>query len=637
MCGLVALVGTDGLVPDPRTLQGMLGAIKHRGPDDDGIHLNGPVALGFRRLSILDLSPAGHQPMQAADGKVTIVFNGEIYNYLEVRKELQALGHEFHSQGDTEVLLKAYLEWGRDCVSRLNGMWAFLIDDTRNGLLFGSRDRFGIKPLYKLRTKAQMAFASEIKAFRAVGLTAGRPDLRTVANFLLECRLDRDTSTFYDDIEAIPAAHSFELDRQGRFRQWRYWDLEQGSAPAQGNPAEAFAALFEDAVRLHMRSDVPVSVHLSGGLDSTAIACSSARIRRLAGAAGPLTTFSYSDAQFDETPYIAATIAQTGADLTTLRASPRQLWDLLPEVLRAQDEPFHSLTPVVGYLLMKMTAASGVKVVLNGQGADETLGGYPSFFRNYWHTLLTSARPAFLLQEVRAWAAVHQRSAAAELAQVALTAFRSLVRRMASYREVSDRRWLETTARNTWIAPEVLRHGTPPAFSQESLKPALRWATAVTPLPLFLRVEDRNSSAHSVEARVPFLDHRLVEFALGAAPEWNLRGPLNKFVLRESMASRIPELVRCRPDKMGFPTAGEQWLRQDLYEPAREIVTDAGFRDFDLLDGRRVAHLLESHRRGESDQFQTVLRAVQLYLWTKMHKKAPAALPDPPRTVALHC
>jgi asparagine synthase (glutamine-hydrolysing) len=393
MCGLVALMGTDGFVPDPGTLQMMLEAIEHRGPDDSGIHLQGPVAFGFRRLSILDLSSAGHQPMQAADGKVTIVFNGEIYNYLEVRAELQALGHVFRSHGDTEVLLNAYLQWGRDCVGRLNGMWAFLIDDARTGLLFGSRDRFGIKPLYRLRTESQTAFASEIKAFKAAGLTACRPDLRTVANFLLECRLDRDASTFYADIEAIPPAHCFELDRQGRFRQWRYWDLATSAAQIEGDPAEAFAALFEDAVRLHMRSDVPVSVHLSGGLDSTAIACASARVRQVAGASGALTTFSYSDAFFDETRYIAATIAQTRAEITTLRSSPRQLWDLLPEVLRAQDEPFHSLTPVVGYLLMRMTAASGVKVVLNGQGADETLGGYPSFFRNYWHTLLSSGRP----------------------------------------------------------------------------------------------------------------------------------------------------------------------------------------------------------------------------------------------------
>ena len=296
MCGLVALLGLDGNHPEAPLLERMVEAIRHRGPDDGGVLLDGPIGLGFRRLSIIDLSAAGHQPMVDAEAKVSIVFNGEIYNYLELRSELAAFGHRFRSTSDTEVLLRAYLQWGSDCVTRLNGMWAFVIADHRRRRLFGSRDRFGIKPLYRCQSASTMAFASEIKALLAGGVVQAEPNRVVAANYLVDNRLDDSDQTFFAGVQAVPAAHCFEVDAAGAYRQWRYWSLQLGrEAPAR--PAQAFAELFEDAMRLHMRSDVPVAVHLSGGLDSTAIACASARIRAGAGAADALSAFCYLDPQ----------------------------------------------------------------------------------------------------------------------------------------------------------------------------------------------------------------------------------------------------------------------------------------------------------------------------------------------------
>ena len=261
---------------DPAPVARMLATLHHRGPDDEGLYASGSAAFGFRRLSILDLSPAGHQPMSTPDGLVTIVFNGEIYNFLELRRDLELRGYVFRSRSDTEVLLNAYLEWGTGCVERLVGMWAFLIHDGRVGSLFGSRDRFGMKPLYLHRVDGQILFASEIKAILASGLCGRTPHLPVVAMFLTEGRLDETDETFYSGIVRLPAASAFEIDATGNYREWRYWssDAIEVLEPGTDIPGR-FAELFEDSVRLHMRSDVPVGIHLSGGLDSTSIACAS--------------------------------------------------------------------------------------------------------------------------------------------------------------------------------------------------------------------------------------------------------------------------------------------------------------------------------------------------------------------------
>jgi len=618
MCGFVALL--DPQCPaeaiEPRLLR-MLSTLVHRGPDDHGTWVDGTVGLGFRRLSILDLSPAGHQPMTSADGDCTIVFNGEIYNYLELRKELQALGHVFRSSGDTEVLLTAYRQWGADCLPRLNGMWAFVIHDRARGRLFGSRDRFGIKPLYRWQDGGRLVLASEIKAIRASGLWKGGMNLRTCAAYLHDQRLDDSNQTFYDGIEQVPAGHAFEVDMAGRTREWAYWQLGDIVEEPHPDPAGAFAELFEDAMRLHMRSDVPVGVNLSGGLDSTAIICAAARLRAESGSGAELLAFCFQDKRFDESRYITDTLALTGARLVPLNVTPAALWDSLPRVLAFQDEPMHSMTALVGYQLMGLAASHGVKVVLNGQGADEVLGGYGSYFFDHWADLLRRGQLGQARREIAAFSQAHGGSARERFLRSARMALRQSMRHWPLVGGPSAARQQARARARRWLSPDLAAHLPPAPGPGIGLADVLGRAVGQAPLPLYLRVEDRNSMAHSIEVRLPFLDWRLVKLAFSLPASQKLNGPWNKYVLRESMRGRIPESVRSRVDKMGFPTDAAAWLRGPLYEPMRELIHDPGFRSNPLFDANRLAEDLEAHKTGSVNHTDRLFDAAQMHLWQK--------------------
>src|SRR5437016_7269964 len=308
MCGLVVMLGLGGRQADAAVLSQMARSIAHRGPDDSGLYLHQQVGFGFRRLAILDLSPTGHQPMCSEDGELVIVFNGEIYNYIELREELRAAGHCFRSTSDTEVLLAAYREWGPECLGRLNGMWAFVIHDRRRGVLFGARDRFGVKPLFVHHGKDAWLLASEAKAILASGLYARETNWQVSADFLLHGKLDETPATFFAGIEQVPPGCAFELRLDGRWRQCPYRSLSAIESEPTTDVEEAVAELLEDAVRIRLRSDVPVGVCLSGGLDSTAIICAMARNREggatAAGQTAPLLAFCYHESAFDERAFI---------------------------------------------------------------------------------------------------------------------------------------------------------------------------------------------------------------------------------------------------------------------------------------------------------------------------------------------
>ena len=390
--------------------------------------------------------------MTTEDGKITLVFNGEIYNYVELRSELEGLGYSFKSKGDTEVLLRAYCQWGTECVKKFNGMWAFVIYDRRRGKLFGSRDRFGIKPLYCYQGRDHILFGSEIKAISASGLYASVPHWATAAKFLLDGRLDEGSDTFYDGIAQIPAATAFEVDLEGHFKQWRYWALEATPQAEVADPAAAFAELFEDSMRLHMRSDVPVGVHLSGGLDSTAIICAAARLR--ASANGLLMAFCYMSSEHDESKYISDTIKQTGAQLIPFEMTPQLLWASLGKVLYFQDEPVHSMTPLVGFALMELTASLGIKVILNGQGADETIGGYGSYFRDYWNTLLSRGSGLMTWREIASYTAAHGGAPSRLFMHQLRHFFQGKLHGVRAYRVLSRRRALGRLLGDAWFTPE---------------------------------------------------------------------------------------------------------------------------------------------------------------------------------------
>ncbi|MCU0949496.1 MAG: asparagine synthase (glutamine-hydrolyzing) [Burkholderiaceae bacterium] len=619
MCGFVAIMSVPGSSPDRQLLARMTELIAHRGPDDCGYFVEGQVGLGFRRLSILDLAASGHQPMLSDDERHVIVFNGEIYNYVELRRELQGLGHRFRSSGDTEVLLAAYRQWGRHCLPRLNGMFAFVIYDRQTRCIFGARDRFGVKPLFVHQTRDGIVFCSEIKSLRDSGYASLSVDRGALLDFLFEGRVDDSDRTFYGDVRRIRPGSAFEVDPAGRFTTFDYWSLPEAVAQTEvpTDPQAAYAALFEDAVRLRMRADVPVGVLLSGGLDSTSIICSMARIGQQTRPALDLNAFCYMSPQFDESNYIEKTLDRTGARLWRLEDDARSLWDDLGRHLWFQDEPVHSFTSVVSCRLMKSARAQGVKVLLNGQGADEVLAGYPSYFADHWADLVSAGRLWDLGRDVRAYGqAFGAQRARRQLSIAAQCAASRVANRLPGRLAASERRRRQRAAQTPWVSADAAHAWQPAARPLiGSLDASLRHSLERDPLPLYLRTEDRNSMAHGVEVRLPFMDYRLITLSFRVGSEWKLRGKYGKHLLREAMKDRIPEPVRSRVDKFGFPNSADHWFRTDLYEPFRDLLFSRSVREAGLWDVEAVGRDLERHRRGECALGSRLFDVAQISLW----------------------
>jgi asparagine synthase (glutamine-hydrolysing) len=629
MCGLVVTASFDGMPADAVLLKRASDALSHRGPDDSGIATYGSVGFGFRRLAILDLSPAGHQPMETSDGQLAIVFNGEIYNYVEIRTELEQLGRRFRSASDTEVLLQAYQQWGGDCVDRLNGMWAFVIYDKPRGRLFASRDRFGVKPLYRWSDGKRLILASEIKAILASGWYERDINWSTVARFLCRGHLDEDAQTFYANVEQLPAGTVLEVDLHGAVRERRFWSIGGIADAAPVDPVATFRDTFEDAVRLRMRSDVPVGVCLSGGIDSSAIISMMGKLRNPA-LPYPLQAFSYIPEEFSEAEYINQSVAQTGAVLNELRTNPRELWDLLPKALWHYDEPVHSPTALIGYQLMRLAKSRGVTVVLNGQGADEVNAGYHAYFRAHWADLLHAGRWPFAFDEIREYGRAHDQSHWRLLRDALDHWAKREMRRIPGFELLRHPLKGAGLGNPTWLAPEFARKAPAPDLDAWSrpLAAVLAHSVERRPLPLYLRVEDRNSMAHSVEARLPFLDYRLVTLAFSISGEWKLRGGWNKYVVREGLKGVIAEQVRTRTDKMGFPTPSKDWWGGPWYEPMMDLLGSRTLRDSGVCDVDLARADLARHARGQVDVGSQLFRIAEFATWMGLNRSNSDAMRD---------
>lgn len=644
MCGFAGMVGFNGVLADKRVIDRMTSSLLHRGPDEGGFYSVGSVGLGFRRLAILDLTPTAHQPMISENGQLVLVFNGAIYNYIELRRELQSLGHRFRSTGDTEVLLHAFQQWGPDCLQKLNGMWAFIIYDRQNGRVFGSRDRFGIKPFFYYRTDRYALFASEIKALRASELYQGGVNWEVASKFLLQGTLTDNEERFFKDIHQLPPGAAFELDTSGHWKEWRYWSLNAIPSVACPDPVQAFGELFEDSVKLRMRSDQPVGVTLSGGLDSTAIICLLANLKGDSERerATALHAFSFIAKEFDESAYINDTVAQTRATLHQFQEEPRELWDKMATVIRFQDEPVHSLNAIVGFDLLRLAATHGIRVVLCGQGADEVIGGYSSYFPDYWEMLIRQGRLGDAWNEIQEYTSAHGGSAwrrfVSSLQKVGITACHHIP----AYHSFSVKKHQRKEQINAWYNSELSRHFQKdvPEYLDLSLDAIQKYSVEHNPLPLYLRIEDRNSMAHSVETRLPFLDYRLVSLVFNMTANWKLRGPWNKFVLREAMRQRIPESVRTRVDKMGFPVPARKWFAHDLYEPMQDLLATRAVRERGIYNVSAIAKDLQRHRSGHVDVAQGLFNVAQFEILAALsndtlphmplNRDSLSPTPDPP-------
>ena len=612
MCGLCGVVAL-GRPPEIEAVGRMAAALDHRGPDGDGSFADDGVALGFRRLAIIDLSDAGRQPFASDDGALQLVHNGEIYNYRELRRELEGLGHRFRSQSDTEVIVRAYEEWGDDCARRFNGMWALALWDGRGQRLFCSRDRFGVKPFYYSWDGSRFAFASELKAFRATGPL--EPHLPAVRDFVEQGYVDHTDDTFFAGIRKLPPAHSLVVDERG-LRSDRYWQLEPREV--DGDTADAVRELFLDAVRLRLRSDVPVGTCLSGGIDSSAIVCAVDHLLRTeAENARPVgdrqRTFTafFEERGFDERPYAEAVVARTRSQPHWVTFDSRDLVDVLPSIVRTQDEPFGSTSIVAQWFVMRAARDAGLKVMLDGQGADETLAGYHGYFGPFFADLLRSGRLRELGAELRAYRGLHGAGLAATAEALARPFLPERVRWAARGRARGGTALVHPDLPRTRVEPHVN------GFDGGYLRRQMRLILTRRGLPELLHYEDRNSMAHSLEARVPFLDYRLVELLFSLGSSELIRRGRTKDVLRRALGDLLPPVVRDRVDKLGFVTPEAAWLRNGLGELASDVFASREFRDRGFVDAAGAQRSLARHRSGEKTAGSELWRALSVELWAR--------------------
>jgi len=614
MCGLCGVVKFSRPA-ETDTVRAMSELIAHRGPDGEGIYADAYVALGSRRLAIIDLTPAGHQPLSSAHGRFHLVYNGEIYNYRELRIELEACGHRFTGASDTEVLLAAFEEWGESCVERFNGMWAFAIWDTRDERLFCARDRFGVKPFYYRLDDGRFVFASELKAFKADRNTRLAANDRIVRDFVLHDWFDHTDETFFAGIRKLPAAHTLVFDRDG-LRLRRFWDLELRDPPPTA-PQEAVRELFLDSVRLRLRSDVPVGTCLSGGLDSSAVACTidhlldtEAETARPVGERQQTFTVYFDQAGFDERPYAEAVVQSTRSTPHWITFTASDLVANLDAIVEAQDEPFRSTSICAGWYVMRAAAQSGIKVVLDGQGGDEVFAGYHAYFSARYADLLAHGRLAALATDLVQHARLHGGRRAIEAAARPLVPG-ALEQRLRDRRAGSNRLLHADLQR---IGPTGGTDGFP---FPDRLRRLLGRILTVRGLPELLHAEDRNSMAHSIEARVPFLDYRLVELLLSLDGGQLIDRGQTKAILRRALADLLPPAVAARTDKLGFVTPEASWFRGPLGEVAADVFASQRFRERGLVDAGAARDRLERHRRGDLEAGFELWRVLNLELWAR--------------------
>lgn len=586
MCGIAGTIRYDGHAVDEGKLAAVIEAADHRGPDDGGMVLDGPVGLAHRRLSIIDLDPRGRQPMAYRD-RYHITYNGEIYNYLELRAELEALGHQFVTTTDTEVILAAYDQWGKECLQRFNGMWAFAIYDRRTQEVFLSRDRFGVKPLYHMRLDGAFWFASEIKQLLTVKADR-RANLARVLDYLVTTYENHTDETFFDGIRSLHPGTYMRLDRGGRvLEQKAFYELGQRGEFASMKLEDAVSrvsALLEDAVRLRLRSDVKVGTCLSGGLDSSIIsAIASEQFHRVSRERFIGIHAKSVERATDESEYARRVADGAGIDLFPVEPTSADFVETIDEVVFTQEEPFGSPSMFMGWHVFREAKRLGCRVMLNGQGGDEIFLGY----ERYFPLELSAADPVGFLRKIWQQARNSKLSIREALQYYAYFKFDAL--RIARLRA-------NKYLRSRYLADYAFDAVTASAGSYVSAYALQKLEIETLQLPHLLRYEDRNSMRHSVETRLPFLDYRLVEAAVSLPLSYKIRDGWTKYIVRRVAEPRLAREVTWRKIKLGFEAPNRTWfsdyahgMKSEMERSGflREIVDVAAVvRDFEKLPMR---------------------------------------------------
>ena len=596
MCGLNGILALrpEASGPTLQRIRAMNDAIAHRGPDGQGDHVEPGLALGHRRLAIIDTSDAGHQPMFSDDGDLVLVFNGEIYNYLELIPELAAMGRVMRSRSDSEVILHAYAQWGDACVNHFNGMWAFVIWDRRNRRLFASRDRLGVKPFVYTERDGCLWFSSEPVGLRAV-LPLQEANLGKLHDYLAYGYRTNDGETFFNGVHELRPGHNLVVQDQ-RLNIRRYWQLpEHTTPPPVEHRVDRLRELLTDAVRLRLRSDVPVALLQSGGLDSSII-CSIVNQDAAAGRLGsePITAYTavHPGHVYDETEPLRE-LMRVAPHVRSVELVPpgEQLADQLPTYMRAMQEPQASASSYAHWCLMQAVRESGTKVVINGQGADEAFAGYTTFIRGYrvLDALLNS--PAEGVSEA---IAIRRRMGWGWGSLLAQTGKAVLGRRAAS----TWRGWV-TEGGCRMLSPEFRRQHTgrlpevSMTFSPRNLDQHLRSQLVSYGFNQILNYEDYSSMSQGIEIRSPFIDYRLMEFAFSLPDEDKFAKGVTKRILRDAFRNQVPASIVDAPLKIGFGTAFDRWAVTPQFRRFVDDLTaspDFGARQ--IWDAPRLAAVL---------------------------------------------
>lgn len=609
MCGICGIINFNQQPVQEVSIKKMMQIMKHRGPDAEGVFVEKSVGLGFVRLSIIDLSSGGNQPMVSSNNRFMIVFNGEIYNYIEIREELKLKGYIFKTNSDTEVLLAAYMEWGEQCLHRFNGMWAFVIFDRVEKKIFAARDRYGIKPFYYLKTGNSFAFASEIPPLIPLLERKPVPDQQSVFDYLVFNRTDQTEKTFFSEIRKLQHGHSFDIrlthdrEQQTKVRIKKWYDLRANLKEPFASPEE-FKEMLGSAVGLRLRSDVPVGVCLSGGLDSSSIVS----ILLKDFGKKDLNTFSavYEKGQFgDETEYIQG-YKQFLKNMFFTTPTAETLQADLANYVTAHAEPIPSTSPYAQYKVMEL-AKGKVVVTLDGQGADEELAGYHYFFGFYFKDLLKQMRLGKLSHEMLHYLMNHHSFYGLKTFLYFLLPEKSKTRLRVDEMGYLNREFVEKYRSGNSIAGNLYNSGS----LHEALLDHFEYK-----LEHLLKWEDRNSMWFSLEARVPFLDYRLVEKTLATSGDLIIKNGMTKHLLRESMKGILPEKIRMRRDKVGFDTPQDEWFTKPNWRNLiSEILNSRSFAGRGIVNPKEAIALYQSHISGKTNASKEIWKWIHLELW----------------------
>ncbi|NOX89797.1 MAG: asparagine synthase (glutamine-hydrolyzing) [Calditrichaeota bacterium] len=646
MCGICGIYNLDQKPVNTNKLEQMTRLLKHRGPSDEGYLLwNTPknrslhcygidtmeeikarttplqnsisanLGFGFRRLSIIDLSARGHQPMSSADGKIWIVFNGEIYNYIELRSELQNLGFNFTTSSDTEVLLKAYQAWGEDCLPKLNGMWAFCLWDSRKQKLFCARDRYGIKPFNYFFNGKTFLFSSEIKSLLIHDLDKSLNEEMIYRSLKLNSFLIHTDNTFFKKIKLLPHSHYLVIQNQ-KLSLRRYYDLDsqtfETSDLSFDEAKEQYRKLFIDSVKLRMRSDVEVGSTLSGGLDSSAIVCTAANLTDQQFQS--FSAYYTHDPRYDERKWIKLVAEQNNIKDHYISTQSDQALEDFHRIIFYMDYPVIGSSYISQYYVMKLAREHGVTVLLDGQGSDEITAGYNHSFYRYYADLLKQFKILKFLKEFPVYLRLHQKGTLPE--KIAKTLITLFLKESSIYREEGKRAFPNPL--NRQFADNKLYESVRD-LPTSKLSNFLYNLLMNTMLQTLLHYEDRNSMAFSIESRVPFLDYRLVEFAFTLPSEFKIHEHIGKLIHREALRPLVPQEIINRKDKVSFFSPGEFfWLKNEYRSYAQSVFTSNKFKSREIFDVNRINSLYQKYLNGDTRLGTLLWKVFALEHWFRV-------------------